>query len=68
MVLEEDTTIEQLYYKYINRAPLYGHKNHEFKLIANGQLLGRNDKTKIKDYFRFSGTDLPKILVNLLGE
>ena len=52
LVVDTDITIEELYKKYVDRAPLYGHDIKDLQFIVNNKTLGKNDKTKIKDYFR----------------
>ena len=70
IVVESDITIEELYNIYVDRAPLYGHDKKDLHFIMNGRTLGRNDKTKIKDYFKSTfgydlGNTLPSITVRI---
>ena len=64
-IVEEDTTIEELYYKYMDNAPLYGNNINNVNFRVNGMNLKQHDKTKIKDYFKnqMGGGSLPIITV-----
>ena len=55
LIVDSDITIEELYSKYMDKAPLYGHDRKDFVFRYNGQQLKKDDKRKIKDYFNFGG-------------
>ena len=72
LVVDIDTTIEELYKKYIEKAPLYGHDIKDLYFILHGLRLDKNDKTKIKDYFGIQNNNpcqnLPRITVYFLHD
>ena len=61
LIVDLDITIEELYNKYMDKAPLYGHDRKDFVFRYNGQQLKKDDKRKIKDYFNF-GSYIPSSL------
>jgi len=68
IVTEIDISIEELYFKYIEKAPLYGNGLKNIVFIVNQNHLEKNDKTKIKDFFKLSPDShlTPTILVNFI--
>ena len=70
LVVDKDTTIEELYEKYMEKMPLYGNDKKYLKFAINGKILRQNDKTKIKDYFQFyiNSCCLPDITVYFANE
>ena len=61
LIVDIDTTIEELYKKYMDKAPLYGHDIKDIYFIVKSEKLDKNDKTKIKYYFGI-GNILPQTL------
>ena len=70
IVIEKDTTIEELYNKYMEKAPFYVQDQRDFFLCFYAMKLERNDKTKVKDYFRnfINSPTLPEITVVIKKE
>ena len=61
LIVDSDITIEELYSKYMDKAPLYSQDRKDFVFRYNGQQLKKDDKRKIKDYFNF-GSYIPSSL------
>ena len=49
IVIETDTTLKELFDKYMNET--FGYENSKINFIFNAVEIKRNDNTKIKDYF-----------------
>ena len=62
IVIETDTTLKELFDKYMNEK--FGYENSKIKFFVNVVEIKRNDNTKIKDYFsNYSGLPvLPEII------
>ena len=61
-VIETDTTLKELFDKYMKEK--FGYENSKVKFLVNAVEIKRNDNTKIKDYFsNYSGYPvLPEII------
>ena len=49
IVIETDTTLKELFDKYMKEK--FGYENSKIKFFVNAVEIKRNDNTKIKDYF-----------------
>ena len=62
IVIETDTTLKELFDKYMKEK--FGYENSKIKFVVNAVEIKRNDNTKIKNYFsNYSGYPvLPEII------
>ena len=62
IVIETDTTLKELFDKYMKET--FGYENSKINFIFDARKIDRNDNTKIKDYFsNYRGNEVLTILV-----